>query len=91
MTRKEIINRNIGLTFDFLRQVVDDPSIISDIPNGAVLEFVDKDFPIKNGAQLNNKYITKVKKVFEPINKVAEPQPEYKKKKMIFCSKHTFA
>lgn len=81
MTRKEKINRNIGLTFDFLRQVADNPSIINDIPDGATLEFVEKDFPIKSDIELNDKYIIKVKNVFEPINKVAEPQPEYKKRK----------
>lgn len=81
MTRKEKINRNIGLTFDFIRQVIDDPTIINDIPNGATLEFVEKDFPIKSGTELKGKYIIKVKSVFEPINNVAEPQPEYKKRK----------
>jgi hypothetical protein len=80
MTRKEKINRNIGLTFDFLRQVADDPSIINKIPNGSVLEFIEKDFPIKNGTTLNNKYIIKVKSVFEPINKIAEPGVKYEKK-----------
>ena len=44
MTNKEIINRNIGLTFDFLRQVVKDPSILEKIPDGSTLEFVEKDF-----------------------------------------------
>ena len=78
-TRKEIVNRNIGLTFDFLRQVIDDPTIINDIPYGAVIEFVDKDFPIKNN--LTNKYLIKVKNTFEPVNKVAEPQAKYGKKK----------
>ena len=78
MTRKEKINRNIGLIFDFLRQVADDPTIINDIPDGATLEFIDKDFPIKN--DLNNKYIIKVKNTFEPVNKVAEPQAKYGKK-----------
>ena len=79
MTKKEIVNRNIGLTFDFLRQVIDDPSIINDIPDGAVIEFVDKDFPIKN--DLTNKYLIKVKNTFEPVNKVAEPQTKYGKRK----------
>ena len=81
MTKKEKINRNIGLTFDFLRQVADDPSIINEIPNGSILEFVEKDFPIKNGTTLNNKYIIKVKNVFEPVSKVAEPEAKYGKKK----------
>ena len=44
MTKKETIKRNIGLTFDFLRKVVDDPSILDKIPDGSTLEFVEKDF-----------------------------------------------
>lgn len=80
MTRKEKINRNIGLTFDFLRQIVDNPSLIETIPDGATLEFIEKDFAIKNETSLNNKYLIKVKTVFEPVNKVAEPETPYKKK-----------
>ena len=45
MTAKEKINRNIGLTFDFLRQIVENPGELSKIPHGTVIEFVDKDFP----------------------------------------------
>jgi hypothetical protein len=44
MTKKEIINRNIGLTFDFLRQVAKDPALLDKIPDGSTLEFVEKDF-----------------------------------------------
>ncbi|MEO8147151.1 MAG: hypothetical protein ABI723_05910 [Bacteroidia bacterium] len=44
MTRKEKINRNIGLTFDFIRQVADNPELLNNIPDGSVLEFVEKDF-----------------------------------------------
>ena len=44
MTKKEKINRNLGLTFDFLRQIVDKPEIIDKIPDGSILEFVEKDF-----------------------------------------------
>ncbi len=44
MTRKEKINRNIGFTFDFLRQIVDDPLLIEKIPNGSTIEFIEKDF-----------------------------------------------
>jgi hypothetical protein len=45
MTAKEKINRNIGLTFDFLRQIVEKPGELNKIPSGTVIEFVDKDFP----------------------------------------------
>ncbi len=44
MTKREKINRNIGLTFDFLRQVIKNPKITAQIPDGAILEFVEKDF-----------------------------------------------
>jgi hypothetical protein len=42
MTRKENAKKNIKLTFDFIRQVIDDPKILDKIPNGSVLEFVEK-------------------------------------------------
>ena len=60
MNRKEKINRNIGLTFDFIRQVIDDPKIIDRIPNGTVVEFVDKDFPVlekKSNKKISKKYL----------------------------------
>lgn len=44
MNNKEFTERNIGLTFDFLRQVTRDPSIVESIPDGAIIEFIDKDF-----------------------------------------------
>jgi len=44
MTKKETINRNIGLTFDFIRQVIKDSTLLDKIQSGSTLEFVDKDF-----------------------------------------------
>jgi hypothetical protein len=44
MTRKEKINRSIGLTFDLLNQIVDKPSLTDKIPNGSIIEFIEKDF-----------------------------------------------
>ncbi|MEP7170498.1 MAG: hypothetical protein ABI855_14105 [Bacteroidota bacterium] len=44
MTNREIVNRNIGLTFDFLRQVIKNPEMLDSIPDKSTLEFVDKDF-----------------------------------------------
>jgi hypothetical protein len=58
MTKKESINRNIGLTFDFLRQVARDPAMLDKIPNGSTLEFVEKDF-------------TKVEKKGKPKSKLS--------------------
>lgn len=81
MTKKEIINRNIGLTFDFVREIIKDPSVGETLPETCELEFIEKDFPVKSGIDLNNKYIIKVKSTFEPVNKVAEPDAPYKKNK----------
>ncbi len=47
MTRKEKINRNIGLAFDLLKEFNCNPSLLAKIPRGATLEFVEKDFPKK--------------------------------------------
>jgi hypothetical protein len=44
MTNKEYIDRNIGLTFDFLRQIIKDPSVLDNIQDGAIIDFVEKDF-----------------------------------------------
>jgi hypothetical protein len=45
MTKKERIDRDISLTFDFLMQAIRDPRILDEIPNGSQIEFIDKDFP----------------------------------------------
>lgn len=61
MTKKEIVNRNIGLTFDYIREVIKNPSFVEELPSNCEIEFVEKDFPIKDETTLNNKYIIKVK------------------------------
>lgn len=71
MTKKEIINRNIGLTFDFLRQVAKDPALLNKIPNGSTLEFVEKDFVKKESSKKkktgNKKKYMRVKSKLELI------------------------
>ena len=47
MTKKETVIRNIGLTFDFIRQAVKEPALLDNIPDGSVIEFVEKDFAKK--------------------------------------------
>ena len=39
MTKKEYVERNIGVTFDFVKHVVDHPEHIDTIPDGAELDF----------------------------------------------------
>ena len=69
MTNKETVERNIGLTFDFLRQIVKEPSILENMPDKAVIEFVDKDVSIieKSHTKNNQKKYIRVKKQFEAI------------------------
>ena len=68
MTAKETLKQNIGMTFDFLRQLVGNPSMLKTISNGATIEFVQKDIPIKehrNGSK-RRKFV-KVVRQFEAI------------------------
>ncbi len=67
MTKKETINRNIGLAFDFLKEINKDPALLDKIPKAATIEFVEKDFPKKeatNPQKRKSKYI-RVKNEFE--------------------------
>ncbi|MDR3189534.1 MAG: hypothetical protein LBT94_10240 [Prevotellaceae bacterium] len=45
MTHKEIVQRNIGLTFDFVNYLHDNPSELDKLPDNFMLEFKEKDFP----------------------------------------------
>lgn len=47
MTKKEYIERNIGMTFDFIKQLIDHPEAIESIRDGAELDFIDKDMPVR--------------------------------------------
>ena len=74
MTKKELVNRNIGLTFDFVHYLIDNPEEIDKLPDNCALEFIEKDFPqiekIKEKQSesiLLKKYI-KVKNSFELID-----------------------
>jgi len=71
MTNKETVERNIGLTFDFVNYLVDNPSIAENFPDKFKLEFVEKDFPknekkekVKSGSQLKSRYV-RVRNTFE--------------------------
>ena len=37
------VKKNIGLIFDFIRAAVADPHLLDKIPDGAEIEFIDKD------------------------------------------------
>lgn len=68
MTNKETINRNVGLSFDFIRQIVKNPEMIDEIENNSIIEFLQKDYPEREKLKriIPNKFI-KVKRNFEMI------------------------
>jgi len=45
MRKDEIVKKNIGLSFDFIRAAVADPHLLEKIPDGAEIEFTDTDLP----------------------------------------------
>lgn len=47
MTNKETVERNIGLTFDFVNHLIENPYLVENLPEDfKLLEFIEKDFPI---------------------------------------------
>lgn len=74
MTKKEYAERNIGLAFDFIRQIIDHPEILDTIPDNAELDFIDKDLPVKVKEHGTKKKVAryKVARVFEPIKQTSE-------------------
>ena len=71
MTNKETVERNIGLTFDFVDYLVDNPSTTDNLPDKFNLEFIEKDFPkiekkeeTGSNSLLKRKYV-KVRNTFE--------------------------
>ncbi len=68
MTNKETINRNVGLSFDFIRQIVKNPEMINRIENNSTIEFLQKDYPEREDTKriIADKFI-KVKRNFELI------------------------
>ncbi len=69
MTKKEFVDRNVGITFDFLRHVVEHPDLISTIPSGSELEFVDKNIPFTNKKDKQKKLARyTVANTFHPVN-----------------------
>jgi hypothetical protein len=61
MTSKEKINRNLGLTFDFVHQLMDQPELLDKLPDKFFLEFEEKDFPKLVKKQRRSKRMKRVR------------------------------
>ncbi|MDA8387788.1 MAG: hypothetical protein M0Z58_03855 [Nitrospiraceae bacterium] len=69
MTKKELAESNIGITFDFVRRVIESPALADSFANGAELDFIDKEMHLKHMAAKRGRriYRYKVEHTFEPI------------------------
>ena len=68
MKNQEMIQRNITLSFDFLRQIVNNPSILEGIPDGSVIDFIQRDIPAIEGKEKKQpRKMFKVNYQFEPL------------------------
>lgn len=74
MTQKEVIQRNIGLTFDFVHYLIEHKEEMEKLPQKFNVNFIEKDFSkiekpsskISNKSNFQNKYI-RVKNSFETV------------------------
>jgi hypothetical protein len=71
MTNKETITRNIGLTFDFVNHLAENPSLIETLPDKFKLNFVESDFtitahpePSRKNKRIKEKFV-KVRNTFD--------------------------
>ncbi len=71
MTNKETIERNIGLTFDFVNHLIDNPTLAEKLRDDFKLEFIEKDFPniekkeqLEPDPKVKRKYV-RVRNAFE--------------------------
>ena len=69
MTKKEYVERNIGVSFDFIKHLIDHPEMLNTISNGGELDFVDKDIPLQTSIQPKKKKISRyrIQHTFESI------------------------
>ncbi len=68
MTKNEKTNRNIGLSFDFLREIVNNPKLLDSVKDGSNIEFVEKDFIKTETKKTKRAKYFKVKSTFESIS-----------------------
>jgi hypothetical protein len=72
MTNKETIQRNIGLTFDFVNYLIDNKSELEKLPDNFTLEFKEKDFPKLESKHVSNSSIQKTEKKYVRVKNTFE-------------------
>ncbi|MFA4851554.1 MAG: hypothetical protein WC868_10460 [Bacteroidales bacterium] len=67
MTNKEKIQRDIELTFDFIRQIIDNPRLAEQLPDKCEIDFIEKDFTSLTEKDLTKKQLIKVNHTFDIV------------------------
>jgi hypothetical protein len=67
MTNKETIERNIGLTFDFVNHLIDNKSDLEKLPDNFTVEFIEKDFPKLQRRQASHHATTDTKRKYVQV------------------------
>jgi hypothetical protein len=67
MTKKETIRKNIELTFDFVRQLIENPKLAESLPHKCEIEFIEKDYSLHTEKELKGKKLIKVEHNFKLI------------------------
>jgi len=70
MTNKETVERNIGLTFDFVNYLMEHPEKLNELPDSFTLEFAEKDFVNKeinylHTPKMKQSKVVRVRNTFE--------------------------
>ena len=69
MTNRETVNKNIELTFDFVRQIIENPKLADSLPAKCEIDFIESDFSSKANKALSTKKLVKVNHTFTIISK----------------------
>lgn len=69
MTNKEKIQRDIELTFDFVRQIIENQKLAEQLPSKCEIDFIEKDYTALTEKELTRKQLIKVNHTFELVKK----------------------
>jgi hypothetical protein len=69
------IKKNIGLTFDFVRELIAHPEKAEELPDQAEIEFIEKDFEERQIQEADKKVLVKVKNTFEVVESSKQKSP----------------
>ena len=75
MRNEEKVKRDLKLTFEFIQQAIQDPTLLDNLPDNSVIEFIESDRPIVENDLIKqaDKYI-KVNHHFEVIDNKSAPK-----------------